>query len=99
MVELKIIEIRQYGQYILEDLQGKRHSLILEFYCNAKIAVGDKIIMHASLLDKSSQNFVQPYAFGELKDNHGRDGKSLKEDELIALHTKDGDYILKRIYG
>ena len=99
MKEFKIVELLPYGQYILQDAKGEKQSLIMEFYIDEQPAVGDKLIIHEMLLDRTSPSFCQPYAFGKLEDGHGRSKIQLQESELIALHTKTGDFVLKRIYG
>lgn len=95
MEKLKVIGVRQYGEYLLQNEKGEIISLILEFYGVENPNINDLLIINEKLLDRSSEYFVQPYAFTLYDEN---DVRMIEED--IAGMVKDGKHIaLKRVYG
>lgn len=95
---LKILDIKN-DDYILKDKKGNELSLQMVFYDAPKLDVGDEIQIHKNLLDKNSENFVQPYFFGGLDSVYGREAEKLNDDEIIKICTKGKEIVLKRIYG
>lgn len=96
ILSLKIKEIKEYNEYILQDMTTKqKHSLVLEFYKLNNPKVGDVLLLDESLLNRNSKNFSQPYAFEKLDNEE----KNISENDLACLVCKDKKYILKRIYG
>lgn len=96
ILSLKIKEIKEYNEYILQDMTTKKqYSLILEFHRLNNPKIGDVLLLDASLLNRNSKNFSQPYAFEKLDNEE----KNIGENDLACLVCKDKKYILKRIYG
>lgn len=95
MVACKIIEKKKYNEYILK-VGSKEISLVLEFY-GVDVSMGDSIILDEKLLDKNSRGYVEPYAFEML----GVLSKNIKlpNTDFAVLSTKDGDKMLRRVYG
>ncbi len=96
MMLFTIKEKKQFGEYVLINKQGKSQSLMLEFYNMKEPAIGDKIYMDASLLNRNSVNFVQPYAFEPIREN---ETENISDKDIAGLHTKTEHIALKRIYG
>ena len=97
MIELVVEEIKDYGEYILRNLENaQRISLILEFYNMQKPIKGDRLILSKKLLDKTSLSYVQPYAFAF--EGFREDMKDL-DDRFAMLKTKNKILLLKRLYG
>lgn len=95
MEKLKVIDIKEYGEYLFENEKGEKLSLILEFYGVGNLEINDKLLINKKLLDRSSELFVQPYAFTRYDES---DSRLIEED--IAGMIKGGKHIaLKRVYG
>ena len=95
-VNLKILEIKKFNEYILQSNENKKkYSLILEFYGLDKPKVNDTLVLNENLLNTKHKDYSQPYAFEILNDND----LDVKENDMAGLVTKDKKYILKRIYG
>ena len=85
------------NSYILSD--GKNDvEVMLEFYPEIEISIGDKILMHEQLLDRTSKFYTQPYAF-ELTNFPNELVKEQNDSEYIVISTNDKLVTLKRIYG
>ena len=97
MKKLKIVEIGQYNSYKLQTDDGKMVRLILEFYSMPKPKVGDEFFIDEKLLDRSSEYFVQPYAF-EKTDIKLNDVQN-DDIEIAVLKTENKTIVLKRLYG
>ncbi len=96
MVELKVLNVNEYNNFLLKDVQTEKvYSLFLEFYNVPNIEVGDTIFLNHNLLNPQFEGFAQPYAFelfsGEV------DVKNNNED--LEFCSKNKKYCLKRIYG
>ena len=91
MIELTIVKIDKFNSFTLQDGKNE-HLLTLEFYNMPKPKKGDVLIMPEKWLDRKSPDFVGFMCF------EPGDEKSPK-GEVVGLHTKTKDYILKRIYG
>ena len=90
-------QILENASYILSD--GKKDiEVMLEFYPEIQISIGDKILMHEQLLDKNSKYFTQPYAF-EISNFPNELVKEQNYSEYIVIFTNDKMITLKRIYG
>ena len=94
MVELKIVKITKYNEYILQEDKNK-HSLALEFYNMPQPQVGDILLAPKEILDTKSLNYVHFLCFMPLKEGD----KPLRETDTFGLHTKNKNYVLKRVYG
>jgi len=93
METFEIINIEDFT-YELKNLnKNLTIELLLEFY-EIKPKVGDLLILSKILLDKTSESYVQPYAFipSKMKENY-------KEDEVAGLIKNGEKILLKRIYG
>lgn len=95
MVACKIIEKKKYNEYILK-VGSKEISLVLEFH-GVNVATGDSIVLDEKLIDKKSIDYVEPYAF----EMYGFASKTTKlpNADFAILSTKDGDKMLRRVYG
>ena len=96
MAELKIYNINDYKYTLVDEKNKKGYTLIFEFYNTPKVSIGDKICMDAKLLDVTYPGYAQPYAFECVEVNEIN--KTRKEDYAI-LKTKQGTFLLKRLYG
>ncbi|MGN1200957.1 MAG: hypothetical protein ACI4R8_01650 [Candidatus Caccovivens sp.] len=97
MIQLKVKEIKTNGEYVLQEKDGQTQSLILEFYDITPPVVGDTLFVHRNLLNRSSKKFTQPFAFEPLSVEN--ENQKVDDEEMIGLHTQNGDVVLKRIYG
>ena len=85
------------NSYILSD--GKNEiELMLEFYPQIQISIGDKILMHEKLLDRNSKYYTQPYAF-EITNFPNELVKEKNSSEYIVISSNNKMITLKRIYG
>ena len=85
------------NSYILSD--GKNEiELMLEFYPQIQILIGDKILMHEKLLDRNSKYYTQPYAF-EITNFPNELVKEKNSSEYIVISSNNKMITLKRIYG
>lgn len=98
MITCVFKEILNYNTYKLTNKTGETE-LIFEFYDVQKPNVGDKILIHEDLLNKSSKEFSQPYAFTINKEFSARKINDLNNKEFIVLRLNNKNYVLKRIYG
>lgn len=98
MIALKIIR-KQQTMYLLENEEKKESfRLMLEFY-GIKVEANDYLIIHKDLLDRSNENFTQPYAFELCEDKSFDEVKNLNDTEYAILVSKNKKFVLKRIYG
>lgn len=97
MVECEIIKCLEYNEFIVK-CGEKTHNIVLEFYGVDNPVVGDKLIVNEILLDKSWENYSQPYAFETIAINP-LNVEKLNNNDLVVLKTKDNIYALQRIYG
>ena len=95
MVELKIVKIEKFDEYVLEEGR-KQHSLALGFYNMPKPKLGDVLIVPEEWLNTKSPDFVHSLYFEPLENN---DNDEVKESDIVALHTKSKNYVIKRVYG
>ncbi len=99
MKHLKITQVRPQGEYILCDEETNiTYSFILEFFNVDKPQSGDILILHEDLIDYKNEHYSHAYSF-DVFDKKRDDVKTLHKNELAGLHTKNSDFILKRIYG
>ena len=95
----EIVKIKRFGNYILKDLNTKEEkSLIMQFF-EVEPKVGDKILLHDKVFDKTLPSFSQPYVFAPTKEK-----VELKEDKIINIDTailivNNKKIMLKRIFG
>ena len=88
MIKLKIVEKDEYANYILEDNEGKKYEVNINFMNLEKPKVGTIIYIDESVLAENvSLNYGKP------------DGDLTEEKELMII-TYGGEKIyLKRYYG
>ena len=100
MVLLKVLEKKEYGQYVIEDKDEKRYTFIFEFYGTKDPEVGDSLYLDEKYLNRNWADFAQPYALSaEERDLKFKAPNETKED-FGAVHYQDGTKVLvKRIYG
>lgn len=96
MAKLTVLEIEPHNIYVFEKENKEQFSLQIELYGTPKLKIGDVINVCDDLLDKSSANFVQPYAFEK---SDITEFSALPKHEKMIVETKDGKTLLKRIYG
>lgn len=95
----EIVKIERFGNYVLKDLStGEQKDLVMQFF-EINPSVGDKILLHNKVFDKTIVSFSQPYAFAPTKEKI-----ELKEDKIINIDTailiaNNKKIMLKRIYG
>lgn len=99
MVALKV-KSKNRAMYNLENDETKENfRLLFEFYGVEEPTVGDYIIMHKRLLDRTSEEFAQPYAFEQCADKSFDDVKKLNDTEYAIIVSGNKKIVLKRIYG
>ncbi len=100
MESFEIVEVNKHNEYVLINKVDKtRIELQLEFYGVNKPSVGDKILIHASLLNKKSSAYTQPYAFERSEEFQPKQVKEMDMKEFIVLRKNNKNHTLKRIYG
>ena len=98
MVSCVFEKVLKFNGYLLS-FENQKEEYTFEFYGIEKPKVGDKILIHKNLLDKTANSFTQPYAF-ELNKNVEPKKVNEKDDpEFIVLRLNNKNYVLKRIYG
>ena len=91
MIELQIVKIDKFNNFTLQG-GGNQYVLTLEFYDMPKPEKGDILILPEEWLDRRSPNFVGFMCFEP-------SAEKASKCEVIGLHTKTQDYVLKRVYG
>ncbi len=95
MEKLKIIKKEKYNQYVLQ--KGESQMIfILGFYDMPQPDEGDILIVNEEYLNTSSPDFVRTLYFKPLEEKEKAD---VKKSDIAGLHTKDKNYLLRRIYG
>ena len=97
MISLSFEKVLKFNSYILKS-KNQELELTLEFFGVNKPIVGDKLLIHSDLLDKTSKIYSQPYAF-ELVDEDPKLIKQKNDREFIVLRVNKKNCVLKRIYG
>ncbi len=100
MEHLKVTQIKDNSEYVLlNEKTNLTYSFILEFQGIEPPHYGDILLFHSDLLNSKSECYSHFYSFGAIDSPYGRDKKNIDPRELIGLHTKENNIILKRIYG
>lgn len=96
MVLLEVMQVEKYHSYwVRDEKHHKNYKLQFQFYGIDDLKVGDTVVIDESLLDTSSENFVQPYAFEIVKTAQD----NIENSEYIAVKTQKSKFVLKRVYG
>lgn len=98
MKTLKIIDIND-GEYTLEDENKNTQNLLFEFHDMDNPKKGDVLLLPEKLLDRRSENFVQPYAFEPLESEKRIKGEKISQDDIAGILKKGKEILLRRIYG
>ena len=98
MEQCIVVDVLKYNSYNLKTGQGEM-KLCLEFYGVDKPKTDDVIILNKSLLDTSSEEFTQPYAFELVKDKHPADVLESRDKNYILLKSSNKIHVLKRVFG
>ena len=96
MAKLKVLETGLNCLYVFEEESKKQISLQLELYGTSKLTKGDVVNICDKLLDRSSVDFVQPYAFEKCD---LADFSKLSKNEKMIVERGGEKVLLKRIYG
>ena len=96
MMKLKVLQVCECSKYKFLAKNGHILSLIIELYGIDKPKQGDLVEICEDLLDSSSPNFVQPYAFQKCDKS---EFDKLDEQEKMIVTSQDKQVLLKRIYG
>lgn len=96
MAKLKVLRLNSNCLYVFENEDKKQISLQLELYGISKLNKDDVVNICDKLLDKKSDDFVQPYAFEKCD---LADFSKLDKNEKMIVERKDEKVLLKRIYG
>lgn len=96
MAKLKVLEINSNCLYVFEKENKQKISLQIEFYGISKLNKGDVVNICDKLLDRSSENFVQPYAFEKCDI---ADFSKMDKHEKMIIEQQKEKILLKRIYG
>ena len=98
MISCVFEKILNYNTYILKT-ENQEHELVFEFYGINKPKVGDKILIHEDLLNKTLDIYTQPYAFELQKGIKASIFKEKNDADYITLKLTGKNYVLKRVYG
>ena len=93
MIKLRIINIDNYNNYILEDNNKKIINLIIEFLGDKIPAVNDTIYINDKILKEKNL-----YTYGPLNSKYSKN-IDITEEELIKIITAKEEYYLQRYYG
>ena len=85
--------------YELFSEQCSTISLQIIFVGISKPNVGDKILIHNSLIDRTNENFTQPYVFRLCDEVDIKEIKRRNHPEYIGVKVYEKYYCMKRIYG
>ena len=96
MIKLKVLRVYGNCKYQFQKDDGDKLSLIVEIYEAKELSQGDLVEMSEDLLDSSSPNFVQPYAFQKCEKG---EFIRLNEIEKMVITSNGNITLLKRIYG
>lgn len=96
MIKLKVLQVYGNCKYQFQKDDGDKLSLIVEIYEAKELRQGDLVEMSEDLLDSSSPNFVQPYAFQKCEKV---EFEKLSEIEKMSVTSNGVTILLKRIYG
>ena len=96
MIKLKVLQVYENCKYQFQKDNGDKLSLIIELYEANNLRQGDLVEMSEELLDGSSPNFVQPYAFQKCEKS---EFEKLNQTEKMIITSNGVTILLKRIYG
>ena len=96
MIKLKVLQVYENCKYQFQKDNGDKLSLIIELYEANNLRQGDLVEMSEELLDSSSPNFVQPYAFQKCEKS---EFEKLSKTEKMSVTSNGVTILLKRIYG
>ena len=100
MVELIIVE-KDGREYKLENTQTQEeyNFQIKIFDLDKELEVGDKIMLHAELLDKGYVEYSRKLQFGALDEPYGRKIDSREHKDLMCIKKGNEEFWLKRFFG
>ena len=96
MSKYRVVETENNGVYILENAMKKQFSLQIELYGLASLLKGDIVYLCDELVDTTSPNFVQPYAFEKCNET---DCINIDKNEVMIVERNSKNILFKRIYG
>ena len=98
MLSLKIKEVLEYSQYLVESKTIKE-TISLGILGIDKLNVGDNLMIHEDLLDRSNKNYTMPLFFEITKEKSSKEIKEENDKEYGAVKTNGKTRTIKRIYG
>lgn len=98
MISLKIKKVLEYSQYLVES-KTREELMSLNVYGLSRLNVGDNLMLHEHLLDKSNSNYTMPLFFEVTKEKTAKEIKEENNKEFGAVKTNGKLLALKRIYG
>ena len=101
MILLNVVEVKQFGRYVLEDEKKNQYSLSFQFFGSDNLSKGDKVYLDEKYLDKTWENFSQPYVFSAIKEDLVKKVDNFDDSEFISVYytSNKNTATLKRIYG
>ncbi|MBR4270199.1 MAG: hypothetical protein IKQ31_00775 [Clostridia bacterium] len=97
---LKLLRKAPYGKYIFYDTEGKGEvSMLLEFYDDFDLDIGDTLVVNIQLLDRYSEWYAPLYAFEVVKNNLRQVSTTTPKIDLAVAQKGNKEYLLKRLYG
>ena len=98
MISLKVKEVLEYGEYCVET-KTREEVIAMHVYGLNRLNVGDNLMLHEDLLDKSNANYTMPLFFEITKEKTAKEIKEENNKEFGAVKTNGKVIAIKRIYG
>ena len=93
MIKLKIIQIKEYNNFVLEDVNNKPYNVNIEFFGDKKPKANDYIYVDSKITKEPNI-----YTYGPLNSKYSKN-IDITEEELIKVVSKTEEYYLQRYYG
>lgn len=98
MISLKVKEVLEYGEYRV-DQKSIEFIIGLNIYGLDRLNVGDLLMLHEELFDKSNENYTMPLFFEVTNEKTAKIIKEENNKEFGAVKTNGKILVIKRIYG
>ena len=98
MVSLKVKEVLEYGEYSVES-KTMQTVIGLDIYGLKRLNVGDSLMIHEDLLNKTNPNYTMPLFFEITEEKTAKTAKEENNIEYGAVKTNGKTLAIKRIYG
>lgn len=98
MISLKVKEVLEYGEYRVEQ-KSIEFIIGLNIYGLDRLNVGDHLMLHEELFDKSNENYTMPLFFEVTNEKTAKIIKEENNKEFGVVKTNGKILVIKRIYG